>query len=259
MVKSPTSEMLITATLVALVAVAGLSLSTNQDPSSSSTLLPVVARSVHVSIQSKVSTTTKAGLLASNGPGRVVIGADPASTGEHAAQGTPGGAAMRNQFSKGTKQLSSADIQGPFDSITQKLQPSSQKEPQTVSSNKNINKDIPVRTELNMGEDNGNAERHVALGLTVDTSERTYKEELIPMGLAPSIYEEDSHMFILFTVGMLLCTAGYVAVHNKRKILALIIEGRSRHNETRRCVGGINYKRVNTCDTGGYGEAVSMA
>lgn len=101
MVKSPTSEMLITATLVALVAVAGLSLSTNQDPSSSSTLLPVVARSVHVSIQSKVSTTTKAGLLASNGPGRVVIGADPASTGEHAAQGTPGGAAMRNQFSKG--------------------------------------------------------------------------------------------------------------------------------------------------------------
>lgn len=65
--------------------------------------------------------------------------------------------------------------------------------------------------------------------------------------LTQSIYptDEDSHLFIYFIVGMVLCAIGYIAFHNKRKIIALILEGRQHHSETRRS-GPVNYKRLNT-------------
>jgi len=60
-----------------------------------------------------------------------------------------------------------------------------------------------------------------------------------------SFYDEDSHVFVYFIIAMLMCAVGYVVFHNKRKILALIIEGRQGHGDARR-TGGVNYKRLST-------------
>ncbi|XP_003742799.1 trans-Golgi network integral membrane protein TGN38 [Galendromus occidentalis] len=59
------------------------------------------------------------------------------------------------------------------------------------------------------------------------------------------LYEDDSHVFVYFILAMLICAVGYIAFHNKRKILALVIEGRQNHGEVRRS-GNVNYKRLNT-------------
>jgi len=59
------------------------------------------------------------------------------------------------------------------------------------------------------------------------------------------IYDDDSHVFVYFMLAMLICALGYIVFHNKRKILALIIEGRQTHGDVRRS-GGVNYKRLNT-------------
>lgn len=52
--------------------------------------------------------------------------------------------------------------------------------------------------------------------------------------------EDDSHFFAYFLTAVVLCVLGYLAFHNKRKILALIVEGR--HERLRRNNGA--YRRL---------------
>lgn len=56
--------------------------------------------------------------------------------------------------------------------------------------------------------------------------------------------EDDSHFFAYFLTAVVLCVLGYLAFHNKRKILALIVEGR--HERLRRNNGA--YRRLDNVD-----------
>ncbi|XP_075553987.1 uncharacterized protein LOC142587002 isoform X1 [Dermacentor variabilis] len=56
--------------------------------------------------------------------------------------------------------------------------------------------------------------------------------------------QDDSHFFAYFLTAVVLCVVGYLAFHNKRKILALILEGR--HERQRRHNG--HYRRLDNAD-----------
>ncbi|EEC02801.1 trans-golgi network integral membrane protein TGN38, putative [Ixodes scapularis] len=56
--------------------------------------------------------------------------------------------------------------------------------------------------------------------------------------------EDDSHFFAYFLTAVVLCVLGYLAFHNKRKILALIVEGR--HERLRR--SNAAYRRLDNTD-----------
>lgn len=56
--------------------------------------------------------------------------------------------------------------------------------------------------------------------------------------------QDDSHFFAYFLTAVVLCVVGYLAFHNKRKILALILEGR--HERQRRHNG--HYRRLDSVD-----------
>lgn len=56
--------------------------------------------------------------------------------------------------------------------------------------------------------------------------------------------QDDSHFFAYFLTAVVLCVVGYLAFHNKRKILALILEGR--HERQRRHNG--HYRRLDNVD-----------
>ncbi|KFM63145.1 Trans-Golgi network integral membrane protein 2, partial [Stegodyphus mimosarum] len=58
--------------------------------------------------------------------------------------------------------------------------------------------------------------------------------------------QEDSHFFFYFLSIVLILMAGYLIVHNKQKIIALIVEGR---HERRRRSHGIGYKKLETKST----------
>lgn len=62
------------------------------------------------------------------------------------------------------------------------------------------------------------------------------------IGRFPSA-EDDSHFFAYFLTAIVLCVMGYLAFHNKRKILALIVEGR--HERLRRHTV---YRRLDSAD-----------
>ncbi|KAK8765257.1 hypothetical protein V5799_032133, partial [Amblyomma americanum] len=62
------------------------------------------------------------------------------------------------------------------------------------------------------------------------------------MPLLPA--QDDSHFFAYFLTAVVLCVVGYLAFHNKRKILALILEGR--HERQRRHNG--HYRRLDNVD-----------
>ncbi|XP_035217439.1 trans-Golgi network integral membrane protein 2-like isoform X2 [Stegodyphus dumicola] len=55
--------------------------------------------------------------------------------------------------------------------------------------------------------------------------------------------QEDSHFFFYFLSIVLILMAGYLIVHNKQKIIALIVEGR---HERRRRSHGVGYKKLET-------------
>uniref|UniRef100_A0A224Z840 Trans golgi network protein 2 n=1 Tax=Rhipicephalus zambeziensis TaxID=60191 RepID=A0A224Z840_9ACAR len=64
-------------------------------------------------------------------------------------------------------------------------------------------------------------------------------------GSMPSLpSQDDSHFFAYFLTAVVLCVVGYLAFHNKRKILALILEGR--HERQRRHNG--HYRRLDNTD-----------
>ncbi|KAH7932209.1 hypothetical protein HPB51_029442 [Rhipicephalus microplus] len=64
-------------------------------------------------------------------------------------------------------------------------------------------------------------------------------------GSMPSLpSQDDSHFFAYFLAAVVLCVIGYLAFHNKRKILALILEGR--HERQRRHNG--HYRRLDNTD-----------
>lgn len=64
-------------------------------------------------------------------------------------------------------------------------------------------------------------------------------------GSMPSLpTQDDSHFFAYFLTAVVLCVVGYLAFHNKRKILALILEGR--HERQRRHNG--HYRRLDNTD-----------
>lgn len=64
-------------------------------------------------------------------------------------------------------------------------------------------------------------------------------------GSMPSLLtQDDSHFFAYFLTAVVLCVVGYLAFHNKRKILALILEGR--HERQRRYNG--HYRRLDNID-----------
>ncbi|CAN7938424.1 unnamed protein product [Ixodes hexagonus] len=56
--------------------------------------------------------------------------------------------------------------------------------------------------------------------------------------------EDDSHFFAYFLTAVVFCVLGYLAFHNKRKILALIVEGR--HERLRR--NNAAYRRLDNTD-----------
>lgn len=56
--------------------------------------------------------------------------------------------------------------------------------------------------------------------------------------------QDDSHFFAYFLTAVVLCVVGYLVFHNKRKILALILEGR--HERQRRHNG--HYRRLDNVD-----------
>lgn len=62
--------------------------------------------------------------------------------------------------------------------------------------------------------------------------------------------QDDSHFFAYFLTAVVLCVVGYLAFHNKRKILALILEGR--HERQRRHNG--HYRRLDNADEASSGR-----
>ncbi|XP_064458779.1 trans-Golgi network integral membrane protein 2-like [Ornithodoros turicata] len=53
-----------------------------------------------------------------------------------------------------------------------------------------------------------------------------WKKPLETVDMSPVVTEEDSHFFAYFLAATVLCILAYLAFHNKRKIMALAIEGR---------------------------------
>ncbi|OQR80377.1 hypothetical protein BIW11_05097, partial [Tropilaelaps mercedesae] len=79
-----------------------------------------------------------------------------------------------------------------------------------TDSEKLPNKELTAESNVNVQERNMDIQRHQDFirptGRYEDTLPGKMRtERILSIGLSPSIYDEDSHMFILFTVGMLLC------------------------------------------------------
>ncbi|XP_063244334.1 trans-Golgi network integral membrane protein 1-like isoform X2 [Bacillus rossius redtenbacheri] len=70
----------------------------------------------------------------------------------------------------------------------------------------------------------------------------------VKTGQLPSDYvdAEDSHFFVYFVTMVVLCIIGYLAFHNKQKILALTLEGHSKRNSRRRHQSSTKYRKLDS-------------